>query len=129
MITDTMSLRIRRFEPQAMTRDMLETEARTLQIQFKQQMTLPLVDLRRMLGELGHRWHHADEALRAVVLDLPEQERLVAQFLFLTDLHALVEVHLERARANAPPAPEPDVPVPSPTKIASELFSETLFGH
>jgi hypothetical protein len=122
-----MAKRIRRFEPRyGVSRPMIEAEAQHLGREVESYLRLSLDDLRQKLGERGPLWHHADEALHAVVSALAEREQLAVKCLLVRDLHHILELYLEYARGTQPEAPVPIRPAP---ELPRQPFSEWLFSR
>jgi len=118
---------LRRFEPlYGVSRPMIEAEAKHLAREVESYLRLSLTDLRQKLTERGEKWNHADEALHAVVLTLPERDRLAVQCLLVRDLHHILELYLEYARRCQPEAPAPLKP--AEVDVPRQPFGEWLFG-
>ena len=131
--------RIRRFDPWGgVSRHMIEAEAKHVAREMQDYLLLSINDLKAKLSDRGSRWHHADEALHAVVMELPERDRVAVQCLLVRDMMFLLELYLEYVRGTQPEGPSPP-PKAQTASVATPLgagagdgrcapFSEWLFG-
>ncbi len=135
VLRSVFMLAIKRFKPQCgLDRDSIEEEARTLASEIDLHLLDPQQELREQLGQCGDAWNKADEALHAVVLSLPDCERLVVQWLLVCDQHRVLEVYLECLRSRQSEAPalpvQTETPAP-PIKVEvstrQKEFNESLF--
>jgi hypothetical protein len=121
-----MAKLIRRFEPRyGVSRPMIEDEAKHLAREAESYLRLSLDDLRQKLSERGAAWNQADEALHALMTDLPEREQLGIKCLLVRDLHHILELYIEHVRSTRGEVP---IPIRPPADLPRQPFSEWLFG-
>jgi hypothetical protein len=122
-----MDIRIRRFDPfGGVSRHMIVSESKHLAQEMQSYMLLSLNELKQKLSERGEMWHHADEALHAAVLALPERDRLAVQCLLIRDQVYLQELYLEYLRTTQP---EGVAPIEPPAEAPSEQLSQAHARH
>lgn len=119
----------RRFEPPiAVSREMVEHEARYIAKEVEDYLVLSLNDVRRFLTERLTAWRQANDVLEKQIALMPEREQIALQAMLVRDSYHLFELYLAHVQNRLASG---DVPATlAPSMVEAQLpFSQWLFGN
>jgi hypothetical protein len=119
---------VRRCEPRyAISREMLEQEAKYVAHEVEDYLLLSIDDLKERLVRMWKVWDETDQTLEGHLVNLGDAEKLALQCLIIRDMYHLMELYLTHLRSSTSQSDALAPPKPSAVVAKALPRSEWLF--